>query len=232
MPQYEILGKDLQYLKVMLGEGEAIYADAGHMVAKQSSVTMKTTMRGGFFGALKREITGGSFFVTEFLGPGEAYLSGVFPGPIVQIQLQGNGILAESHSFLCAENSVNYDATLNKLSVGWLGGEGIFLARFRGYGNVFLHAYGGLIEKYLNPGEKLQVEASHLMAFEEGMRYGIQPVGGIKSLLFSGEGLFFVNVEGPGKIWLHTLTVEQLVASLRPYLPQGQQGGPGFSIRI
>ncbi|WP_338602860.1 TIGR00266 family protein [Sulfolobus tengchongensis] len=228
MPEYEILGHDIQYLKVILSEGETIYADAGHMVAKQSSVEMKTRLRGGFFGGLKRALSGGSFFVTEFYGPGEVYLSGIFPGNIIQIPLQGNGILAEPHTFLSAESSVNYSEKLDKLTVGWLGGEGLFLAKFKGNGNLFLHSYGDVIIKDLADGETMQVEASHLMAFEEGMKYSVQTVGGLRSIFFAHEGLFFVTVTGPGRIWMHTLTAQQLAQAIQPFLPQGQQGGVNF----
>ncbi|BBL46912.1 TIGR00266 family protein [Metallosphaera sedula] len=225
MPQYQIMGDDLQYLKVQLAPQEGFYADAGHMIMKTASVNMQTKMRGGFLSGLKRALTGGSFFVTEFYGPGEVILSGIFPGKIVPIQLQGGSILAEAHSFLGAEVSVEYDSKMAKLTAGWLGGEGLFLARFRGVGNVFLHSYGGLIVRDLAPGETIQVEASHLMAFQEGMNYSVQLVGGLRSVFFAHEGLFFVTITGPGRVWLHTLTAEQLASALIPYLPTGQQGG-------
>ena len=218
MPQYHIFGGDIQFLKVILAEGESIYADAGHMVAKKGSVQMKTKMQGGLLGALKRELTGETFFVTEFIGPGDVYLSSVFPGKIVQIPLQGNGILAKAHSFLAAESNVKYDIKLTKISVGWLAKEGMFLAKFRGEGNVFLHGHGDVVMRELKDGEELQVEASHLLAFEEGMDYGVKFVGGIKSLLFAHEGLFFINIRGPGRVWIQSLTTEQLVALLMKYI--------------
>ncbi len=225
MPQYQIVGQDIQYVKVYLNPGEKIYGDAGHLLMKTATVNMQTKMRGGFFGALKREITGGSFFVTELNGPGEAVFAGIFPGKIVQIPLNGQGIVAESHTFLFAEDGVNYDSQMARLSVGILGGEGLFLARFYGNGNLFIHSYGGLYIRDLAPGEIIQVEASHLMAFQDGMQYSVSRVGGLKSLLFAHEGLFFVTLQGPGRVWIHSLTAEQLAASLIPYLPTGQQGG-------
>ena len=198
------------------------------MVMKSATVNMQTKMRGGLLAGIKRALTGGSFFVTEFYGPGEVILSGIFPGKIIEIPLQGRGILAEAHSFLAAETTVNYDATLARLTTGILGGEGLFLARFNGFGRVFLHSYGGVIVKDLQPGETIQVEASHLMAFEEGMPYDVQLVGGLRSIFFAHEGLFFVTITGPGRVWLHTLTAEQLASALVPFLPSGQQGGIPF----
>lgn len=60
--------------------------------------------------------------------------------------------MAEAHSFLGAETSVEYDSKMARLTAGWLGGEGLFLARFRGLGHLFLHAYGGLMTKDLAQG--------------------------------------------------------------------------------
>jgi uncharacterized protein (TIGR00266 family) len=225
--EFSIEGNDMQHLHVRLDSGESIYADAGHLVSKGFRVAINATVRGGLLSGLKRALTGSSFFVTELAGPGEAVLAAAFPGKVFPVQLDGSkGILAESHSFLAAEPGVQYDAQMARLGAGILAGEGLFLARFSGRGNVYLHAYGGLIERDLKPGEALQVEAGHLLAFEEGMKYGISRVGGIRSMLFSGEGWFFVQIEGPGKVYMHTVTAQQLAGILIPYLPR--QGGPGL----
>jgi uncharacterized protein (AIM24 family) len=85
---------------------------------------------------------------------------------------------------------------------------GLFLAKFNGEGNLFLHAYGGLYVKDLEPGEVIQIEASHLMVFEEGMNYSVSLIGGLKSILFAHEGIFFLTIEGPGRVWIHTITVK------------------------
>jgi|BEDMetMinimDraft_2_1075160.scaffolds.fasta_scaffold00026_19 conserved hypothetical protein TIGR00266 len=230
MAKFEILGNDLQYIKVELLENEKVYGDAGHLLMKSKTVTLQARAKGGFLSAIKRELTGASFFVNELIGPGIAIFAGIFPGKIVNINLNNNVILAESHSFLLAEDTVQYDAQLAKLSVGILGGEGIFLAKLYGIGNLFLHSYGALYHTYLNHGEKIQVEATHLLAFDGNMNYSISRVGNITTMLFGGEGLFFVELEGPGNVWLHSITAQQLAYAIRPYLPSGQQGG--FTVRI
>ena len=216
--EYKIFDSGIQVLKVTLGEGEAIYADTGHMIAKSSSVQMKTRMVGGLFSSLKRKMTGATFFVTELVGPGTVYLSNIFPGKIAHIPVQGKGILAISHSFLATEKGVKYDTKLTKLTVGKFGGEGYFLAKFHGSGNLFLHGYGDVITEELKEGEEMQIEATHLMAFEEGMKYGIKFVGGITSMLFAHEGLFFINIKGPGRVWIQSLNSSFLTSVFMKYL--------------
>jgi uncharacterized protein (AIM24 family) len=38
--------------------------------------------------------------------------------------------------------------------------------------------------------------------------YDIQLVGGVKTALFGGEGLFFATLTGPGRVWLQSLPLE------------------------
>jgi len=231
MPKYSIEGNDFQHLRITLEPGERIYVDGGHLISKDSSVAMRTVMQGGFLSALKRTLTGSTFFVTELEGPGEAVLAGVFPGKVFEIDLNGNSVLAESHSFLAAEEGVNYDAKMVGIGAGILAGEGLFFARFSGRGKLFLHAYGGLVARELRPNERIQVEAGHLLAFDEGMRYSVSTVGGIRSMLFSHEGWFFVSLEGPGRAYLHTVTAQQLAyVIVEPFLPR--QGGGGIQINF
>ncbi|MGC8631927.1 MAG: TIGR00266 family protein [Thermoprotei archaeon] len=225
MPDFQIEGNDLQYVRVSLSGGESVYGDAGHLLSKSSTVGLQTIMMGGLFGALKREVTGGSFFVTKMNGPGDLAFAGIFPGKIIEIDLNNKGVLAESHSFLVAEESVNYDAKMAKLAAGLLGGEGLFLARFTGTGRLFMHAYGALEKFSLKPGERIQVEASHLLAMDDGMKYSVSRVGGIKTMLFAHEGLFFVEIEGPGDVFVHSLTAQQLASAIAGFLPSGSQGG-------
>jgi uncharacterized protein (TIGR00266 family) len=231
MVDFNIQGNDLQYVKVKMGPGESVYGDAGHMLTKSESVSMQTIMKGGLLGALKREVTGSTFFVTQVNGPGEAAFAGIFPGKVFEIDIK-QPVLAEAHSFLVAESTVNYDSQMTRLSAGIFGGEGLFLAKFTGSGKLFLHAYGALDQISLQPGQRIQVEAAHLLAFESNMKYGISRVGGLKSMLFSHEGLFFVDIEGPGSIWVHSLTAAQLAEALIPFLPSsgGQRGGLAINI--
>ncbi len=231
MAEFLVEGAEMQTLKITLSEGEKIYADGGHLISKDESIKMNTVLKGGLLLGLKRAITGGTFFVTELTGPGKTILAGIFPGKIFEVDLNGSkSILAESHSFLAAEEGVNYDSKMSSIGAGILAGEGLFFARFSGNGKLFLHAYGGLSVIDLKAGEQIQVEAGHLLAFEDGMRYSISSVGGIKSMLFSHEGWFFVELEGPGRVYLHTVTAEQLAKVIEPFLPR--QGSSGIQINF
>ncbi|MGH7713391.1 MAG: AIM24 family protein, partial [Gemmatimonadaceae bacterium] len=48
------------------------------------------------------------------------------------------------------------------------------------------------------------------VALQPSVTYDIQLVGGIKTALFGGEGLFFVKLTGPGRVILQTLPFSRL----------------------
>ena len=221
MVEFKIEGADIQHLVANLGVGERIYIEGGHLVWKSGTVNLRATVKGGLLGGLKRALTGASFFLLEAEGPGLVDVAGFAPGKVVEINLDGSGgILVEHRSFLAMESSVEYDAKLVGLGFGWLGGEGLLMARLRGVGRVFLHAIGDSVMLNLGPGEAIDAEAGHVLAFEEGMRVTVHRVGGLTTMLFGEEGLWFARVEGPGRVWLRTLSRQQVIMGLMPELAQ------------
>jgi uncharacterized protein (AIM24 family) len=54
--------------------------------------------------------------------------------------------------------------------------------------------------------------------------YDIQFVGGIKSALFGGEGLFFATLRGPGRVWLQSLPFSRLANRIYAAARGGQRG--------
>jgi len=58
--------------------------------------------------------------------------------------------------------------------------------------------------------ERLKVDTGCLVAFDASVDYDIVRVGGIKTSLFGGEGLFFAALKGPGRVWLQTLPFSRL----------------------
>ena len=218
MINFKIMGNDIQHLYVELGPSDRIYAEGGHLIWKSSSVNIKATTGGGLLAGLKRAVTGASFFVLELEGPGAIDIAGFAPGKIVEIDLGDNGVMVEHRAFLAMEPTVNYDVKLVGLGFGWLGGEGLLMARLQGNGRVFLHAIGDALMLELRPGESVDVEAGHVLAFDEGMRVGIRRVGGLRTMLFGEEGLWLAHIEGPGRVWLRTLSRQQMIMGLMPEL--------------
>jgi uncharacterized protein (AIM24 family) len=62
----------------------------------------------------------------------------------------------------------------------------------------------------LGAGQTLRVDTGCLVALQPSVRYDIQFVGKIKTALFGGEGLFFVTLTGPGRVWLQSLPFSRM----------------------
>lgn len=232
---YSIVGDNLQIARVRLKDGQEVYAEAGKMVYKTPNVAWDTRMTGQtlgdkLLGALRRTVTGESLFVTFFRahGPGEVGFAGSYPGRIQAFDLApGQSLLAQRDAFLFAQPSVQLTVALvKKLGAGFFGGEGFILERLTGPGLVFIHAGGDFLDITLGAGEALQIETGCIVAFDESVSYDIQFVGGIKTALFGGEGLFLATLTGPGRIVIQSMTLEKMRRELAPYRSGGDSHSP------
>jgi uncharacterized protein (TIGR00266 family) len=245
---YEILGDDMQFVKVELDPGEAVVAEAGSMMYLEDGIEMQTIFgdgsqqqqQGGLLGTLlsagKRIIVGESLFMTVFMnqaqGKRKAAFAAPYPGRIQAIRLAdvGGELVAQKDSFLCAAKGVALDIAFTKrFGAGLFGGEGFILERMKGDGWCFVHAGGTHEERTLAPGEMLRVDTGCIVAMQPTVDYDIQMVGGIKSVLFGGEGLFFATLRGPGKVWLQSLPFSRLASRIYAAAPQagGHRKGEG-----
>ncbi|HRE82600.1 MAG TPA: TIGR00266 family protein [Opitutaceae bacterium] len=239
---YRIYGDDLQFVEIELDPGEATVAEAGGMMYMEEGIAMETifgdgsAQTRGFMGALlgagKRLLTGESLFMTVFHNQSgvkrRVSFGAPYPGKIVPVHLRdvGGELIAQKDSFLCAAKGVSLSIAFQKrLGAGLFGGEGFIMQRLQGDGLAFLHAGGTLHERTLAPGEVLRVDTGCLAAFQPSVAYDIQLVGGIKTALFGGEGLFFATLRGPGKVWLQSLPFSRLAGRIVAAAPQTGRGG-------
>ena len=68
-------------------------------------------------------------------------------------------------------------------------GTDSFMLKATGSGSIFVNAYGGIIKKELKESELMTLDNYHLVALSENSDYTVTKFGGIKSTIFSGEGL-------------------------------------------
>ncbi len=239
---YRIFGDDMQFVEIELDPGEAAVAEAGGMMYMEDGISMETIFGDGsrqagglldkLVGAGKRLLTGESLFMTLFANQGsgkrKVAFGAPYPGKIVPIRLSeiGGEFIAQKDSFLAAAKGVSIGIAFQKrFGAGLFGGEGFIMQRLQGDGLAFVHAGGTLFERALSPGETMRVDTGCIVGFQPGVEYDIQLVGGIKSALFGGEGLFFATLKGPGRVWLQSLPLSRLAA--RIYAAAPQTGGRG-----
>lgn len=243
---FEIFGDDMQFVEIELDPGETAIAEAGAMMYMDSGIVMETifgdgseqsnSVMGKIFGAGKRILTGESLFMTAFTnadsGKQKVAFGAPYPGKLIPLDLSeaGGELICQKDAFLCAAKGVSVGiAFQKKLGVGLFGGEGFILQRLQGNGSAFIHAGGTLIEKELRRGEQLRVDTGCIVAFQPSVQYDIEFVGGLKTTIFGGEGVFFVNVSGPGKVWIQSLPFSRLADRIIASAPRmgGQRKGEG-----
>lgn len=237
---FEIKGQELQFLEIELDPGESAVAEAGAMVWKDASVGMTTVFgdgrgaEGGFMGKLlgagKRLVTGESLFTTVFThnGSGKARVAfaAPVPGTILPIRLadHGGALICQKDSFLAAARGVSIGVHFQrKILTGLFGGEGFIMQKLEGDGWVFVQMGGTLMERDLAPGEELHVDTGCLAAYTPGIDFDVMTAGGVRSVLFGGEGLFFARLRGPGKVWIQSLPFSRLAG--RMLAAAGSRGG-------
>ena len=238
---FAIKGQELQFLEIELDPGESAVAEAGSFVWKDASVEMTTVFGdgsgdggGGFMGKLlgagKRLVTGESLFTTVFTHTGQGKARVAFasptPGSILPLNLgqHGGQLICQKDSFLAAARGVSIGIHFQKrVMTGLFGGEGFIMQKLEGDGWVFVQMGGTLVERELAAGEELHVDTGCLAAYTPGVDFDLVMAGGVKSVLFGGEGLFFARLRGPGKVWIQSLPFSRLAG--RMMAAAGGQGG-------
>jgi uncharacterized protein (TIGR00266 family) len=241
---FEIHGDDMQFVEIELDPQEATVAEAGAMMFMDDGIEMQTIFgdgsqqSGGFLGSLvgagKRLLTGESLTVFHNSGSGKRRVAfgAPYPGKIVPVYLPdvGGELIAQKDSFLCAAKGVSIGIAFQKrLGAGLFGGEGFIMQRLTGDGMCFVHAGGTLHGRTLGPGETLRVDTGCLVGLQPTVTYDIEFVGGVRSALFGGEGLFFATLRGPGRIWLQSLPFSRLADRIFAAAPRhgGKSRGEG-----
>ncbi len=237
---FEVHGNEMQFVEVALDPGEGAVAEAGSMMYMTSGIQMETIFGDGsqkqskgvmdaLLGAGKRILTGESLFMTVFTNQGQGKhkvaFGAPYPGKIIPMDLRalGGHLVCQKDSFLCAARGVSVGiAFQKKLGVGLFGGEGFIMQKLEGDGLCFVHAGGTIHHFELAAGETMRVDTGCLVALQPSVHYDIQFVGGIKTALFGGEGIFFATLQGPGRVWLQSLPLSRMADRIYSAAPQSK----------
>ncbi len=241
---FEIKGSEMQFIEIELDPGESAIAEAGSMMFKDAHVTMETifgdgslaSQQGGIMGKLmgagKRLLTGESLFTTQFThqGAGKARVgfAAPYPGKIIPLRLSelGGTLICQKDSFLVGAKGVSIGiAFQKKIMTGLFGGEGFIMQKLDGDGWVFCHAGGSILERQLQPGEVLHVDTGCVVAYTAGIDFDVIRAGGVKSMIFGGEGVFFAQLTGPGHVWLQSLPFSRLAGRILANAAGGAEEG-------
>lgn len=207
--------------RITLAAGEGVRAESGAMMATSAGVTVEAKAEGGLMKGFKRSLLGGeSLFITRLTaGPQGGWVdcAARLPGDATVIDVDGGVNLARS-AWLCSSDGVEIDTKWGGFK-NLVGGEGGFLVRAEGQGQVVASCYGALDVVTLAAGESIVIDSGHMVAFDDGVTYVTRKVtSGLMQTLKSGEGLVF-EFTGPGRLWTQTRNPGELITWLTAELP-------------
>ena len=235
----KITGTTLPVLEIGLESGDVIVAEPGEFSWMTENVTLKTTTMTagakGILGVLGRALSGGGLFMTEYsVGSGNGLIAfaAKVPGQIMQVEVQpGHGFMIHRHGFLCATAGLELAMGFQKsLGAGIFGGNGFVLQHLGGTCSAWIELGGEIVTYDLQPGESLQVHPGHIGMFEASVAFQVMRVQGITNRYFGGDSHHFGVLSGPGKVWLQSMPLPILAASLAPYLPRADGDHRGGAV--
>jgi len=223
-------GPSFAWLRVMLQPGDEIQAEAGSMVRRDLQVSMTTHLNAGrragplrkfvaFFVALCRKFFGGeTMFVNRFRAEsrGEVVFAPSLSGHVIHKPLSlGSRLFVQTGSYLASSGDIDTRVKFGGLR-SLFGGEGLVLLECSGSGDLWVNSYGGVLPIEVNG--TFRVDTGHIVAFDGSLDFKVRSIGGVKSFLFSGEGLV-CEFSGRGTVYVQSRNLRALVGWLSPLLP-------------
>ena len=221
---YNIVGEPLSVVICDVNPGEALLTESGSMSWMSPNMHMETTSNGGIGKAFGRMFSGESMFLNKYTaqgGPGQIAFSASFPGCIKVFNITPDRpMIVQKRGFLACEAGVDLSVHFRKkLGTGFFGGEGFIMQKLSGSGTAFVEIDGHCCEYNLAAGQSIIISTGYLAAMDATCNMDIVTVPGVKNVLFGGEGLFNTVVTGPGRVYLQTMPISTVAASLGANAP-------------
>ncbi|MCX8154080.1 MAG: TIGR00266 family protein, partial [Candidatus Bathyarchaeota archaeon] len=171
--KYEIKYKpSYSMLVVRLEQGETITAESGAMTYMAPTIEARTRKREkSLFGSLGLSIIGGqSFWVNDYTavnGSGELGLVSAPVGDIERLEVApGRGFIIQKSAYIASSPSIDLDVKWEGFTKG-LFGQGLFMIRATGAGDLFINTFGAIDKHRLEAGQTLTVDNFHLVGFSD-----------------------------------------------------------------
>ena len=220
---YEIKGGSFPIVECTLEQGQKMITQSGSMCWMDSTITMETTSNGGIKKILGRALSNEHLFQNVYTSTqnGSKIAFGTcVPGSIMAVKIiEGQSFICQKSAFLAAYGDIELSIHLNKLGVGFVGGEGLVMQKITGNGIIFLEIDGAHMQYDLAVGQKMVLSTGYLVSVSESCTIDVQTVKGIKNIFLGGEGIFNTVITGPGRVITQTMPLARLADSLVPYLP-------------
>jgi uncharacterized protein (TIGR00266 family) len=205
-PSYSMLVANIE-------QGETITAESGALTYMTPNIEVHTRKREkSLLGSLGLSIIGGqSFWVNDYTannGAGEVAFVAAPVGDIKQLDIAPNsGYVIQKSAYIASTPGIDLDVKWEGFTKG-LFGQGLFMIKATGSGQMFINTFGAIDMHTLQPGQTLVVDNFHLVGFSQSCSYKVTRFGGLKETLLSGEGLV-TQITGPGDVYIQTKNLRE-----------------------
>jgi len=214
--EYEIKYRpSYSLLEIRLEPNETITGESGAMTYMSPNIQVKTRKREkSFLGSLGLTLLGRqSFFVNDYTAENIQGKLGLVSAPLGDIERIGirpdRGFIIQKSAYISSTENVDLDVKWQGFTKG-LFGQGLFMIKVSGDGDLFINTFGALDKHNLSAGETLIVDNFHLVAFTDTCSYKVKKFGGLKETILGGEGLI-TEITGPGDVFIQTKNLREFV---------------------
>jgi uncharacterized protein (AIM24 family) len=220
----QLLGTAVPVLSISLDAGESVVAENGEFSWMTDAIQMSN-------GTLLSTYTAKD-------GAGVIAFAAKLPGSILGIEIgpqRGGGgarargreehseYLVHRHGFVAGTPGISVSAGFQQsFSAGIFASEGFVLQRIGGQGRAWIELAGEVVTHTLAASESLRVHPGHVGMFTASVAFQVVRVPGIANRYFRGDEHHFAVLSGPGSVWLQSMPLPVLAASLAPHLQPPQ----------
>ncbi|MQL93716.1 hypothetical protein Taro_026373 [Colocasia esculenta] len=171
-------------------------------------------------------------------GPDDGYVGIAAPSPsrILPVDLAnfGGELLCQPDAFLCSLNDVAISNLVDQRARNVVAGaEGILKQRLVGQGLGFLIAGGSVVQKTLEVGEVLVVDAASIVAMTTGIDLQVKHSNPMRRTVFGGDNQLTATLTGPGIVFIQSLPFYRLSQRIaRSVTSPSMKENPKFFIQI
>lgn len=212
MPRFTITGDIDPFLHVSLSQNERIYCESDAMVMMDASLDLKGKMKGGLGAAIMRKFANDeSFFQQEMVatrGEGDCLLAPTLPGAMQVLDIGPRQYMVSDGAFVAATADVGLNVRMQSIGNALFAQTGgFFITESSGNGQMVVSGFGTIFELAVAPGKDVLIDNSHVVAWDNRLRYDISAStsassGFLSNLVnsqMSGEGVV-LRFSGEGKV--------------------------------
>ncbi|HEV7815754.1 MAG TPA: TIGR00266 family protein [Janthinobacterium sp.] len=221
MPTFTTTGDVDPFLQVSLKQGEMIYCESDAMVMMESALDLRGRMTGGIGSALMRRFANGESFFQQHIeavrGGGDCLLSPMLPGAIEVVEVGPRQYLLNDGAFVAATSGTEMRVRTQSLGNALFAQSGgFFVMETAGSGQVVVSGFGSMFQLDVEPGKDIVIDNSHVVCWDNSLRYEISVttgggagaggglggfLGNIVNSVTSGEGIV-LKFSGAGKVFV------------------------------